>query len=148
VSSTNTYAWVQSFDGTGGTGTAAFEVSFSSDLGTDWNGKSVLMRYKTTDANSGQEKGTVYDEFTVSFNYECLDDELTEASADDINAQSYTFGAASDHDITLVFSQTKTGCALTYKVFGWSALYNDCREFADADTPMPYISATDTSIAG
>jgi len=57
--------------------TAVFDVQFTSDLGTTWDGKSVSMRIKTTDPNSGQAAGTVYDEFKVSFVYACTSDELT-----------------------------------------------------------------------
>lgn len=54
-----------------------FDVQFTSDLGTTWDGKSVSMRIKTTDPNSGQAAGTVYDEFKVTFAYACTTDELT-----------------------------------------------------------------------
>lgn len=75
--------------------TAVFDVQFTSDLGTTWDGKSVNMRIKTTDPNSGQAAGTIYDEFKVTFVYACTSDELTITSlAGDIVAQSYTFGAA------------------------------------------------------
>jgi len=74
------YVWLVNFDGS----SAAFDVAFTSDLGTDWHGKTVSLRFKTIDANSVY--GAVYDQFTVNFHYECLDDQLTLASANDIGS--------------------------------------------------------------
>lgn len=49
--------------------TAEFDVLFTSDLGSSWDGKSVTMRIKTTDPESAQPGGTVYDQFNVTFKY-------------------------------------------------------------------------------
>jgi hypothetical protein len=67
--------------------TAAFDILFTSDLGTTWNGKTVDMRIKTTNPNSGQVAGTIYDDFKVTFVYACVNDELTiTAVTSDISA--------------------------------------------------------------
>ena len=41
--------------------TAVFDILFSTDLGTTYDGKSVTMRIRTTDPWSGKTSGTVYD---------------------------------------------------------------------------------------
>jgi hypothetical protein len=57
--------------------TAVFDIKFSSDLGSTYHGTSVTMRIKTTDSISGQAAGTVYDQFKVTFAYECVLDSLS-----------------------------------------------------------------------
>ena len=122
--------------------TAAFDILFSSDLGTTWNGKTVDMRIKTTNPNSGQAAGTIYDDFKVTFVYACVSDELTiTAVTSDISAQAYTYGAVAATMPTPAITQSVSGCAKTFKLYAFSPLNNVWRDWAEATTPLPFISA-------
>lgn len=126
--------------------TAVFDILFSTDLGSTYDGKSVTMRIKTTDALSGQTTGTVYDQFTISFVYACASDSLSITSlATNIQDQAYTFGAAALTMPTPAITHTVTGCATTFKIYAYSTLLNIWRDYSDADVPLPFISAFSTS---
>jgi hypothetical protein len=126
--------------------TAVFNILFTSDLGTTWNGKTVDMRIKTTNPNSGQAAGTIYDEFKVTFVYACISDELTiTAVTSDINAQTYTYGAAALTIPTPAITQTVSGCAKTFKLYAFSPLNNVWRDFAEGTTPLPFVTGFVTS---
>ena len=104
------------------------------------------MRIKTTDAFSGQATGTVYDQFTVSFVYACASDSLTITNlASNMLDQTYTYGAAALTLPTPAISHTVSGCATTFKIYAYSTLLNIWRDYADADSPLPFISAFSTS---
>jgi hypothetical protein len=77
---TSTQVYVQNYV----TSTAVFDIKFLTDLGATWDGKEALLRIKTTDPNSKAAAGTIYDEFKVTFQYECALDELSIAYANDV----------------------------------------------------------------
>jgi hypothetical protein len=104
------------------------------------------MRIKTTNPNSGQVAGTIYDDFKVTFVYACVNDELTiTAVTSDISAQTYTYGAAAATMPTPTITQSVASCAKTFKIYAFSSLNNVWRDYAESTTPLPFISAFDTA---
>lgn len=54
----------------------------------------VRLRYVLGDANSNSGSSTVYDEFSITVNYDCSTDSLSIATGSDVQTVTYTVGDA------------------------------------------------------
>ena len=60
---------------------AVFDIYFDTDLGKKWDGVEAMLRIKTTNPYSQESTATIYDQFKVTFQYECRADSLCIAGA-------------------------------------------------------------------
>lgn len=142
ASKTTKWPYIQNYNSV----TAVFDIKFSTDLGPTYDATQVTLRIKTTDVFSGQPTGTIYDQWTISFVYVCALDNLSITSlATNIQDQAYTFAASALTFPTPAITHTVVGCATTFKIYAYSTVLNIWRDKADADNPLPFISAFSTA---
>ena len=115
----STESWITTYVSS----TAGFILSVPSADGPTWSPATApatvkTLRFKVTDENSEKEDGTFYDEFSITFNYECSDDRVSIAVGDDITTVTHV---VNDPTTTVASSLThlKTNCDMTAALFYW-----------------------------
>ena len=91
----STESWITTYVSS----TSGWILSVASTDGPTWSPATApatvkTLRYVVQDLNSEQEGGTFYDEFTITFNYECSDDSVSIAVGNDIDTEIYIVNAA------------------------------------------------------
>ena len=109
----NTENYVTSYTGS----TGAWTLSVATADGPTYSPANALateqtLRYKVEDENSWGEDSSFYDEFSITFNYECSDDSVSIGTGDDISTQTY-INLASAHAISSSVTHLKTNCDMT-----------------------------------
>lgn len=136
ASNTSDYPYIANYISS----TAAFDILFSTDLGATYGGQVASMRIKSTSTLSSNP--SVFDTFSVSFNYECAADSITLTA--NIATQNYKFSDPDQNLPTPSFTHI-AGCAISFQLMAYSEVTQSWRNRADADNPLPFIKSFDST---